>query len=420
MARRLIPSAGEGGVFASLRHSDYRGLWTASTLSAVANWTVLTGRGWVAFDLHQHSSTVGLVVFASMLPYVIVTPVAGVLADRFDRRRILLITLSVSLLSAAALIPFALLNVHTAWPLVLLSFINGAARAAEIPAGQSMVPAMVPERDLLNAVALSSLAMHGSRLLGPLLAAPLLDYGGAVGAFVLATVMYAIALTRALRLRPVAQAARLATSALRELSDGVRYIVRDRVVFLLILLTFFHCGLTMVYDAVLPVMAQQVLGAGGTTYSYLVMSIGVGALVSTFVLAGLPTNVHRGWLLFGTGILSGATIILLSFAGSWPTALVSAALVGGSQAMFMALTNTILQIQTPDYVRGRVLSIYLMLGGGVMAFANLASGGLADAYGVTPVLSWPALIFMLVVVASAAGTALRGVYARRTAPAAAH
>jgi MFS family permease len=215
MARRLIPSAGEGGVFASLRHSDYRGLWTASTLSAVANWTVLTGRGWVAFDLHQHSSTVGLVVFASMLPYVIVTPVAG-------------------------------------------------------------------------------------------------------------------------------------------------------------------------------------------------------------VLAGLPTNVHRGWLLFGTGILSGATIILLSFAGSWPTALVSAALVGGSQAMFMALTNTILQIQTPDYVRGRVLSIYLMLGGGVMAFANLASGGLADAYGVTPVLSWPALIFMLVVVASAAGTALRGVYARRTAPAAAH
>jgi MFS family permease len=141
--------------------------------------------------------------------------------------------------------------------------------------------------------------------------------------------------------------------------------------------------------------------------------------VGTFALAGMPTSTHHGRMLFVTGILSGATLVLLAFAKQWPTALAAAALVGGAQAMFMALTNTFLQVATPDHVRGRVLSVYLMVGGGVMAFANLATGRLADAYGVTPVLAIPALAFVLVVVLSALGPSLRGMYLRRTAPAAA-
>jgi predicted MFS family arabinose efflux permease len=111
---------------------------------------------------------------------------------------------------------------------------------------------------------------------------------------------------------------------------------------------------------------------------------------------------------------------VFAFAGSWPDALVLAALVGGSQAMFMALTNTFLQLMTPDRVRGRVLGIYLMVGGGVMAFANLATGRLADAYGVTPVLALPALAFIAIATLSLLGPSLRGVYQRRTVPAAAH
>ena len=403
------------GIFVSLQHLEYRRLWLATLLSTVASWTVLTGRGWVAFGLHNHSATVGLVFFAAMLPYVLVTPIAGVLADRFDRRAILFGSLVVSLLSAAALAGYALGGGGGAWPLVLLAFVNGAARAVEVPAGQSMVPAMVPERDLLNAVALGGLATHGSRLLGPLLAAPLLDRGGAAGAFLLAAVLYVIALACVLRLTPVPQARGMPESPARQLADGVRYVARDRIGLMLIALVFFHCGLTMAYDAVLPVMARTVLGAGGGAYSWLVMMIGAGSLVGTLALAGLPTSTHRGRMLFVTGVLSGGTLVLLAFADQWPMALAAAALVGGAQAMFMALTNTFLQFATPDHVRGRVLSVYLMVGGGVMAFANLATGRLADAYGVTPVLAVPALGFMLVVALSALGPSLRGVYVRRTA-----
>lgn len=407
-------------VFSSLHHQQYRRLWMATLLSTVASWTVLTGRGWFAFDLHHHSSTVGLVFFAAMLPYLLVTPVAGVLADRFDRRLLLFLSLVVSLLSALALAGYALAGGDSTWPLVLLAFINGAARSVEVPASQSMVPAMVPNHDLLNAVALGGLATHGSRLLGPLLAAPLLDRGGAAGAFFLATAMYVVALFQVVRVRPVAQATSRTIGAGAQLLEGARFVLHDRVVLLIVLLVFFHCGLSMAYDAVLPVMAQDVLGAGGTAYSWLVMMIGLGSLVGTFALAGLPGGLHRGWLLFATGVLSGATLLLLAFAGHWPEALAAATLVGGSQAMFMALTNTFLQLATPDWVRGRVLSIYLMVGGGVMAFANLITGRLADAYGVTPVLAIPAAAFMIIVVLSVFGPSLRGIYGRRTAPAAAH
>ncbi|MGE0540991.1 MAG: MFS transporter [Dehalococcoidia bacterium] len=407
-------------VFSSLRHDQYRRLWLATLLSTVASWTVLTGRGWFAFDLHHHSSTVGLVFFAAMLPYLLVTPVAGVLADRFDRRGLLLASLVISLLSALALALYALGGGRAAWPLVVLAFVNGAARSVEVPASQSMVPAMVPERDLLNAVALGGLATHGSRLLGPLLAAPLLDSSGAAGAFFLATAMYVIALVQVFRVQAVIQATSRTIGAGAQLLEGARYVLRDRVVLLIIGLVFFHCGLSMAYDAVLPVMAHDVLGSGGTSYSWLVMMIGLGSLIGTFALAGLPTGIHRGWLLFATGMLSGFTIVLLAFAHRWPEALGAAALVGGSQAIFMALTNTILQIVTPDWVRGRVLSIYLMVGGGVMAFANLVTGRLADAYGVTLVLALPALAFMAIVALSLLGPPIRRVYLRRAAPVAVH
>ena len=196
--------------------------------------------------------------------------------------------------------------------------------------------------------------------------------------------------------------------------------LRDRVVLLLIVLVFFHCGLVMAYDAVLPVMAQDVLGAGGSAYSWLVMTIAAGTLLGTFALAGLPGNVHRGMLFFSTGVLSGATLALLALVRGWPATLAAAALVGASQAMFMALTNVFLQLATPDRVRGRVLSLYLMVGGGVMAFANLATGRLADAYGATVVLAVPGLAFVAVVGLSVLGPSLRGVYGRRAAPAAVH
>ena len=193
MPTNIEAGVARAGVFSAIQHQRFRPLWAASILSGVAYMTALTACGWVAFDLHHHSSTVGLVVFASFLPSLVITPFAGVFADRYDRRTMLLTMNAVGLLSSLALAWFAWTGGQNTWPLVVASFMLGAARSSSTPMEQAMLGTLVPERDLLNAVALLQANQNGARLLGPLLAAPFLGVSGGVGAFLVAAALSAFA-----------------------------------------------------------------------------------------------------------------------------------------------------------------------------------------------------------------------------------
>src|SRR5262245_53009338 len=181
------------GIFSAVRHGRFRRLWIASILSGVAYTAALTACGWAAFDLHHHSSTVGLVVFASFLPSFVITPFAGVFADRYDRRAMLLTTNAIGLISTVGLAWLAWTGNQGAWALVVASFILGASRSSSTPMEQAMLGSLVPARDLLNAVSLLQANMNGARLIGPLLAAALLPVGGGAGAFVAAAALFALA-----------------------------------------------------------------------------------------------------------------------------------------------------------------------------------------------------------------------------------
>jgi len=182
-----------------------------------------------------------------------------------------------------------------------------------------------------------------------------------------------------------------------------------------ITLVFLHCAFTMGYDAALPRRASDVLGATGTAYSLLMMAMGGGSLVGAFLLAGFARRVHCGYLFFATSILSGLTLVPLGYAASWPGALLAAAAVGLTQSMFIALATTLLQIATPDPVRGRVLGLYWGSTGGVMAVSNLATGRLADGLGAGPMLALPGLAFGAVTVLTLCAPTLREIYGRRRA-----
>jgi MFS family permease len=180
-------------------------------------------------------------------------------------------------------------------------------------------------------------------------------------------------------------------------------------------LVFLHCAFTMGYDAALPRRASDVLGTSGTAYSLLMMAIGGGSLVGAFLLAGFARRVHCGYLFFATSILSGLTLVPLAYAVSWPGALLAAAGVGLTQSMFIALATTLLQIATPDHVRGRVLGLYWGSTGGVMAFGNLATGRLTDVFGAGVMLALPGLAFIAVTVLTLCAPTLREIYGRRLA-----
>jgi MFS family permease len=411
-----VAGADRAGIFSAVQHKRFRPLWTASILSGVAYMTALTACGWVAFDLHHHSSTVGLVVFASFLPSLIITPFAGVFADRYDRRTMLLTMNAMGLLSTLGLAWFAWAGDQSVWPLVVVSFLLGASRSSSTPMEQAMLGSLVPARDLLNAVSLLQANLNGARLLGPLLAAPLLHVGGGAGAFLVAAALFALAFWAIWVLGEVPhQRSGSDHNPLAQFAQGVRYVFRAPAVCSVITLVFLHCAFTMGYDAALPRRASDVLGATGTAYSLLMMAMGGGSLVGAFLLAGFARRVHCGYLFFATSILSGLTLVPLGYAVSWHGALLAAAAVGLTQSMFIALATTLLQIATPDHVRGRVLGLYWGSTGGVMAFSNLATGRLADWLGAGPMLALPGLAFGAVTVLTLCAPTLREIYGRRLA-----
>jgi MFS family permease len=412
MPSNVVTRKERAGMFSAARHKRFRPLWAASILSGVAYMTALTACGWVAFDLHHHSSTVGLVVFASFLPSLIITPFAGVFADRYDRRAMLLTLNAIGLLSAVGLAWFAWAGHQSAWPLVGLSFILGAFRSSSTPMEQAMLGSLVPARDLLNAVSLLQANLNGARLLGPLLAAPLLHVGGGVP-FLVAAALFALSVCAILVLGEVRhQRSGTEHNPLAQFAQGVRYIVRAPVVCSVIALVFLHCAFTMGYDAALPRRASDVVGASGTAYSLLMMAMGSGSLVGAFLLAGFAQRVHCGYLFFATSILSGLTLVPLAYAVSWPGALLAAAAVGLTQSTFVALATTLLQIAIPDRVRGRVMALYWGSTGGVMGVSNLVTGRLVDGWGAGPMLALPGLAFGVITILTLCAPTLREIYGR--------
>jgi MFS family permease len=415
-----VEDAARNGIFAAVHHKQFRPLWSGSILSGVAYMTVLTASGWVAFDLHHHSSSVGLVMFATFLPALIITPFSGVFADRYDRRTMLLAMNAIVFLSALGLAWFTWTGGRNTWLLAGISFILGAARSSSTPMEQAMLASLVPPRDLLSAVSLLQANLNGARLLGPLLAAPLVHIAGGAGAFLIAAGLSALALWQLSMLGAVAhQRSGSAHNPFAQFAQGVRYVCSAPVVFCVIALVFLHCAVTMGYDAALPRRASDVFGTSGTAYSLLMMAIGGGSLIGALLLAGFAGRLHFGYLFFATSLLSGLTLVPLGYASSWPGALLGAMAVGLTQSMFVALATTLLQVATPNHVRGRVLALYWGSASGVMGVSNLAVGRLADEFGAAPMIALPGLLFIATTVLTLCIPTLRAIYGRRRAAAAA-
>lgn len=400
MSEAAPPSGWRQAVFVAFRHRDYAALWTATALASSSSWMLIVARSWLVYHLSGSSAWVGLATFAQMMPYIVATPVGGALADRLDRRHLSAAAHLLAAASALALAALTLTDLVRPWQVVLLGFVSGVARAVEQPAGQALIPSLVPREDLLNGIALSSLAQQGSRLTGPLLVAPFIALKATSGAFLLGGVLVGLAAAQVLRVRAARGAERQGEgSVVTQFLDGLRYTARTEAVGLLMLLVFFHCMLTMSFDTLLPMLATHHLGHGGTGYSALVIGMGGGAFAGTLALAGLR-NAERGLgLLLVTGVVSAATPPLLAAAHAYPLALTAMAGMGASQAAFMALTATRLQSMTPDAFRGRVSSLYFMMAGGVMSLAMLANGRLGDAVGAAPLLAAESLAFLVILTA---------------------
>jgi MFS family permease len=384
----------------ALQSRDYRRLFLSTFFTAASRFALLLARAWLVFDLTGSSFAVGVVTFAAMAQNIIVGPLGGALADRVDRRVLILVGTVVAMSSSAVLAVITLTGIVEVWHVVVLAAVQGMAGAFTQPAQRALLANLVPKEHLLNAVALSGIAQHGSRFFGPLVGGALLYFFGAGYVFVLSAVILLATLVLIARIElrwsaPTSQQPANVRRLTSEIGEGFVHVRRDARLMLIIGLVAPHCACTMAFNAMLPRLATD-LGGDERVFSAIVMGLGAGAIIGTLALSLVRQQAVRGYALTFVGIASGLSMVVLGTASSPTAAVLGASLAGGSQAVYMAISQTLVQQVVPDGMRGRVMSIYTMLAAGHMAMVNLLFGWLADSVGVRVLLIAPALVWLTV------------------------
>jgi MFS family permease len=393
------------------RHRDFRALWGGTASSSVSLWTLLLANAYIVFKLSESSFWVGVATFAAMVPYFL-APIGGVISDKFERRILVQLTRVGAFGTTSVLFVLAVTGVLTVWMVVVMAFIQGLVRAIEIPADSALLPNVVPEEDRANAVSLQAMTQQGSRAAGPLLAGPFLATVGVAGAYAVAMVFAILAFTSMRQVRTTSRGGVAKVSDIVvNVREGLSYIRATPPVAAVFVLVVAHCSLTMSFDAMLPGFAETELHSPKSGLTVMNFGIGIGALVGTFLLSVFPGGTRRGRLFLLTAIASGLSPICMAVSMHVVPATFSAIFMGSSQAMFMAMSAVFIQAVVPDLVRGRVMSLYLMSAGGIMAVANLGFASGADAAGIPVLFIVPGTLFIAIVLASiATGPHLRAVY----------
>lgn len=407
----------------SLQHPEYRKLWGATMCSQASAWALIVARAALVLQLTGSATWTGAVTFAAMIPSVLVSPLAGFLADRFDRRTVLACAYSVNLAHNLVLAILVVTGTVEAWHVLVLSVINGSARSTQMPSGQALLANTVPREHITNAVALYQAGQHGSRFVGPFLILVVLwTTGHQEWVFFLCAGLYCLGLSLVLSIRTVSRGVVEAGIGMaiifRNLAAGLSYMYRNPLILSVVLLVVAHCGMTMSFESLLPVLSRDKLEVGSAGvlggFSYLMVGYGAAALVTSLLLAGVRSDQSRGRLFLSLGVLSGVTPVLLALSPNLPVAVLAAAGMGLAQGGFMTLSHAMLQSLVPDAIRGRLMGMYSWHTQAFMASFNLVNGTLVGVTALTAplILAAGGVAFLLVVSASFGRVPLRQLYAR--------
>ena len=372
--------------FASLRnYRDFRTIWLTGMFSFGGMWAFLVAASWIAHERSDGGSGwVGVITFFALVPFLVISPIGGLLADRIERRTLVWMSTVLNTVVAVGIAAAALTDSLELWHLAAAAFVGGGSRAAMEPGIQALIPNQVAQGHILNAITLNGLTHHASRFFGLLVAAPLLgvEAVGPDGVLVLSAALTGAAIFFAARCRTVSRGDRTpGASLLRSLMEGLAYVYTHRNIAVFILLVALHCALTMSFESIMPVFSTDSLGAtDGSFIGYLNMGFGLGSAIGILLVAGVREESTKGKLLFWTAVVSGLAPIVLAVSGHIVPATLFTGLMGASQASFMAISNAYVIIIAPDRLRGRISSLYALHAGGIMAFANLGYGFLADVF----------------------------------------
>jgi MFS family permease len=370
--------APEHGWFRALRHPQYRFFWTGNFVSNVGSWMQNIAQGWLVFQLTNSPFLLGLVGFAQQIPALIFSLPAGVLADRTQRRRMLLATQTVMMLLAFILAWLTWSERITVESIIVLAFLAGTTMALNAPTYQAAVRDLVEEQDTLNAIALNSIQFNLSRVLGPSVAGFAIAAFGVAICFFLNALSY-VALLFVLwhtRFPPRHNQPDIRLRA--DLVEGFRYVWTHRTILLLVLLVALVSTFGLPYLVMMPVFASEVLEVGAVGLGYLTAAAGVGALAGGIFLAQQKSHARRGPLVLNAAMAFFAAILAFCLSRNVALSALLLAAVGFAMVSSVATVNSLIQTNVPDAIRGRVLSMHTMAFLGFTPLGSLLVGALAE------------------------------------------
>jgi len=362
----------------SFRHRDYRLFFTGQFISLVGTWMQMVAQSWLVYRLTGSSLSLGLVGFAGQFPVFLLAIFGGVMADRLNRRSVLVGTQIAAMLQAGVMAWLTLAGNIQVWEVMVLAAALGAVNAVDIPTRQSFVVELVGKKDLHNAIALNSSMFNLARILGPSVAGVLLAAVGEGWCFTLNAVSFLAVIVCLLRMgAPRSPAQEKIGSVGEHLREGFAYAWETRAVRTVLLLLGAMSIIAMTYIVLMPVFAEEILHSGPRGLGLLMAASGLGSLAGALLLAGRGESRGIGRFAFFAMLCFGVCLIL--FAQSrifWLSALLLLP-AGFCMIVSMAASNTILQMLCPDRLRGRVMALFSMMFMGMAPFGALLSGALA-------------------------------------------
>jgi MFS family permease len=346
-------------VVRALRNHDFRVFWVGNFLSNIGTWMQNVAQGWLVLTLTANSAFwLGVVGFAGSIPFLIFTLFGGVIADRADKRRLLLITQSAMMILAVILAVLTWFKVITVWEVVLLSFLNGMAMAMNAPSYQALVPRLVLREDLTNAIALNSAQFNMSRILGPTLGGYAMALVGMAGNFFLNGLSFFAMIWALLRIRYPEEESRRHPSFLASMRAGFGYLRSHAQMYVLVWMTAVVSFLGIPFITFVPYFARMQLRVGETGLGWLMAASGFGAVLGAVTIASLGVLRHRGRVVVIAGVFFFSAIIGFSCSYSFLLSQFFALIEGYSGILMISCFNIALQHLSSDEMRGRVMSIY--------------------------------------------------------------
>jgi MFS family permease len=372
------------GVFRALKHRNYRLFFAGQTVSLIGTWVTRVATSWLVYRLTGSVLLLGVVGFFSQIPTLILTPFSGVLVDRWNRHRILVVTQVLSMLQSFALAILAFADIITVRDILLLQLAQGIINAFDTPARQAFVVEMVTDRnDLPNAIALNSSMVNASRVIGPSIGGIIIAAAGEAWCYLLDGVSYIGVIASLLAMRVAPRALPVTSSLLEELRAGFRYVTGFPPVRSALLLLALVSTMGMPYSVLMPAVARNTLGGDSHTLGFLMTASGLGALGGALYLASRRTVVGLGRVIATAACVFGVGLVMFGLSRSTLLSLLVLTVVGGGMMVTMASTNTILQTIVEERLRGRVMAFYTMAFLGTTPIGSLIAGMVADRIGPT-------------------------------------